>query len=726
MNSREVQRKGWLYRRTFKIREAISWMFCGLLTSFTLITTTYTFVNIEAAMDKTAHDLIHKTQDAIIEEIVSYLKPAMHVSQMGGWLFQPLKVNILDNEMLVAYMLGGLRLYPQTDWIYAADTQGNYIAVGNLPEKRVFAYSPDKPLPHKAMYFLEVIDRRQSPLKNFYRYLDADGKVIAEEHNPKAGEDTYDPRKRAWFKRTHALQTANWSEVYIGWNTTNFMITASSPIFNQQGHIAGILAVDVPLERIGDLLSRQKASLSGINFIINDQGKVIGFPEPGRNIFFKDGVPSIKSLRDMNEPALFKAYEMFQMTHQTQFAFSDDNIDFYAYFTPIPDRFASPWVLAMVAPVDDFVGALKAVNRDVLLIVLFLLAAATLFLIFFSHKISFPIETLVEQINRIRDLDIDEEELAGSSLHEISQMEEALTQMKKGLSAFSKFVPRDLVRSLISGGRAAELGGERKVLAIMFSDIANFTAIAESMTTDQLMGQLSEYLSSLSHIILRNKGTIDKYIGDSIMAFWGAPQDDPNKIYHACRAVLLCYRRHVKMNEEWQSAGKPPLPTRFGLHYGEVVVGNVGSSDRLNYTIIGDSVNLASRLEGANKRYGTHILVSEPVYIAMKDKFLMRPVDIVTVKGKEKSIKIYELLAEQVFDGELRPLDHHATLVALTQAAFDCYLNRHWKQALDIYHSLLAKDPTDHLAALYIERCEHYRKNPPPLEWEGVYHLTEK
>ncbi len=712
--------------RKYKIRAAISFVFCSLLILSTLITTTYTYINIHAVMDGTARDLINKTQNTIINETMAYLKPVMNLSRMGTSLFRSMTEEILDSPMLKEYMLAGLQVYPQSDMVYAADTQGNYISIGNLPEKRVFAYQPDKPLPYNALYFMEIVDRRHGGIKNFFRYLDAQGKVLAEEHNPGKPETIYDPRKREWFKRTLKLNAANWSEVYIGWNTTAFMTTASSPVFNADHQLIGVVAVDLPLERVDTLLSLQKASRSGVNFIIDEKGAVISFPEGGKNLRFINGMPTIKLLKEMNEPTLLKAYDYFKKSHKSQFEFTLDDIDYYAYFMEFPNEFASPWILSMVAPADDFVGPIKETNRDVILITLIILGLSTLFLVVFSHKISYPIETLADQMYRIKNLDLEGEELSGSSLQEISRMEEALTLMKDGIEAFSKFVPKELVRTLVSEGKSAGLGGERKELAILFSDIEGFTTISESMESDKLMVHLSDYLNRLSTIILKNKGTIDKYIGDAIMAFWGAPNEDGDKIYNACHAVLLCSRRLNKMNAEWQKKGRVPLPTRFGLHYGEAIVGNVGSADRLNYTIIGDSVNLASRLEGTNKAYGTHIIVSETIESAMRKKFLMRPLDIVAVKGKEKGIRIFELMAEYSDDPDLQPQDNQATTSTLTYEAFEYYLRRDWDSARELYQTILKLNPTDPVASLFVNRCAEFKAIPPAEIWDGVYHLKVK
>ena len=210
------------------------------------------------------------------------------------------------------------------------------------------------------------------------------------------------------------------------------------------------------------------------------------------------------------------------------------------------------------------------------------------------------------------------------------------------------------------------------------------------------------------------------------MAFWGAPERDEQQVFHACQAVWLCSQRLQEINMEWIKQGKPALVTRFGLHQGEAVVGNVGSADRLNYTVIGDNVNLGSRLESINKVYGTHILVSETVYEKVKDKFLFRIVDVVAVKGKQKGIHIYQMIGKY-HDNVTESVTPQDISVAMkTRVAFEAYLKQKWGDAERFYHELLVENPEDKIAALYLTRIEEFKKNPPDPSWDGVTHLTTK
>ena len=216
--------------------------------------------------------------------------------------------------------------------------------------------------------------------------------------------------------------------------------------------------------------------------------------------------------------------------------------------------------------------------------------------------------------------------------------------MKAGLRSFQKYVPADLVRALLASGAEARLGGERKVLTVLFSDIAGFTGLAEKLDPEKLVDILAEYLEVMSQEIAETGGTVDKYIGDAIMAFWGAPRELPDHSVAACVAAMRMQERLLELREHAEQAGAPPLHMRTGIHSGELIVGNIGSESRLSYTAMGDTVNLSSRLEGLNSFYGTAVLISEATFKAAEQEIVARPLERVSVKGRSKGTLVYELL----------------------------------------------------------------------------------
>tara|TARA_A100000171_G_C2137263_1_gene151321 strand:- start:291 stop:2354 length:2064 start_codon:yes stop_codon:yes gene_type:complete len=687
-------------------------------------------------MEITSLDLINKTQKTIMDDASRYFEPAMSLTSIGAWVKKDYAGSILESQVLRNFLIGSLQSLPQSTLFMASDEHGNFVSVAPLPEKRVFSYIPDKPLPHGSTFVLEVISNSGPTYVEYRAYLDKDGHELDREYRPSIPKELqYDNRERDWYIRTKKLKKPNWSDIYPDWFARRFTLTASTPIFDSEGNFYGAISCDISIESISYLLARQKASRSGLNFILNKSGELVAFPDYEKIFISDDSNQNDKSITNIRlakitdlheEGNLAKAYEIYHSKKTPQFTYIYDDIEYIAYFSNFIGNFSQGWILGMIAPSDDFVGPIRETSRDVMLISIFILILATIVLVIFSHKISYPIETLAVQMRRIRDLDIEHEEMSKSSLEEIADIEEALSLMKEGLASFSKFVPKALVRSLIQSGVEAKLGGERRNLAIMFTDIESFTSISESMDSDSLMNHLSDYLSAMSGIILDHKGTIDKYIGDAIMAFWGAPEEDSRLVINACQAALTCSRRLKILNEDWTKKGKVPFPTRFGLHYGEVIVGNVGSDDRMNYTVIGDSVNLASRLEGANKIYKTEIIVSESVHQEIMDLYLCRPLDIVAVKGREKGIRIYELIAKLSDDPDFAATALEREWSQLTQYAFQSYLNQNWDDAIKLYKEVLEKKSGDPVAKMYIERCEYFKKSPPARDWDGVFHLTTK
>jgi adenylate cyclase len=241
------------------------------------------------------------------------------------------------------------------------------------------------------------------------------------------------------------------------------------------------------------------------------------------------------------------------------------------------------------------------------------------------------------------------------------------------------------------------------------------------MTPEGLVKFLNEYLTAMTDVVFKHDGLLDKYIGDAVMAVWGAPLDQPDHARRACLTALDMLDELHRLQKKWSAEGLPALNIGIGVNAGPMVVGNMGSNRRFNYTVMGDSVNTGSRLEGLNKTYGTNILVSEMTLEKVKEEFLGRELDLVRVKGKDQPVKIYELLSlvkTASADQQALAGDFHDALAE--------YRKRNWAQAREAFQSLLARFPHDGPAKLYLERCETLSKNPPPADWDGVYTMTTK
>lgn len=346
-----------------------------------------------------------------------------------------------------------------------------------------------------------------------------------------------------------------------------------------------------------------------------------------------------------------------------------------------------------------------------------------------GRRIAAPLEMLTRQAEALRELDVSVPAQPPSGIAEVERLGAAMRQMKQALGLFGIYVPRDLVRQLVSRQAEVKLGGERRAISVMFTDVQDFTTIAEGQDPEALMRITSAYFEELTGELLRSHATIDKYIGDAVMALWNAPRRDLAHAMHACSGTLRA--RHVTelLAKQFQARGWPALHTRFGLHSGWAVVGNVGSSDRMSYTAIGNVVNLASRLEGLNKFYGTQILVSEATQRGAGHAFVFRPVDLVVPKGAREPFEIHELVGlSAAHDPADAPLLADPAIVAGLPAWQEMMLAYRAGQfeAAEAALRRAARPEGDALAATYAGRLARLRAEPPGPDWTPAIHFDEK
>ncbi|MCK6575270.1 hypothetical protein L6V77_29740 [Myxococcota bacterium] len=401
--------------------------------------------------------------------------------------------------------------------------------------------------------------------------------------------------------------------------------------------------------------------------------------------------------------------------------YSDEWGTWQSAYSPI---YARDGRLEAIVGVDISAAKIAASERAALM-VLFIVAVlitvpVALLGLLLSSRIVRPLNELEEAMARVRELNLDQNVALESRFREIVRMRDAVNAMKSGLRSFSKYVPTELVRELIREGNEATLGGRRAELTIFFSDIEGFTTLAEATTPEGLAADLADYFALMTGTILEAGGTVDKYIGDAVMAFWGAPSPRPDHAVSAVRTALLLRRKLDALNVDRVREGRPPINTRIGLATGEVIVGNFGYENRLNYTVMGDTVNLASRLEGLNKYVGTAALTNEATARATADTVVSRLLGTVAVKGKKEGVRIYEPLAA---GADAVPL---APRVEAWNAAVERYLARDFEAALPTFEAWLAVEPDDEPAARLADQCRAFVAEPPGPEWTGTVIMDAK
>jgi adenylate cyclase len=327
-----------------------------------------------------------------------------------------------------------------------------------------------------------------------------------------------------------------------------------------------------------------------------------------------------------------------------------------------------------------------------------------------------PLNAVARDLERVGRFELSPGPSPSSFVKEIAVVGTAVDRMKAGLRSFSHYAPTEIVRDLLAHGEEARRGGENRRLTIQFSDVEGYTRIGELMEPGELVGHIGEYLEAMTAILRDEQATIDKYLGDGILAFFNAPHDVADHVARACRAAIRSQERLRELGVEWALAGKPVLRARIGFHVGEVLVGNIGTRYRFEYTVVGDAVNVASRLESINKLYGTSILASEEVRQAAGSDFEWRTVDLVAVVGRERGTLVCELLGERgaVAPGILRARDVY-------EAALDAYLAGRFTAAAAGFREAAALRPHDLAAVELGRRAEALAREPLPDDWDGVY-----
>ena len=296
----------------------------------------------------------------------------------------------------------------------------------------------------------------------------------------------------------------------------------------------------------------------------------------------------------------------------------------------------------------------------------------------------------------------------------------------------SKYLSPQLYNMLFSGFETTGAASSRKRLTIFFSDLVGFTRLSDKLQPEELTEMLNFYLTEMSNIALESGGTIDKYIGDAIVAFYGAPAPVDEHEYWSCLTAVKMQERLAELREKWQSEGDRwpeivhNMQNRIGINTGKLVTGNMGSTMRMNYTMMGDTVNLAARLEASAKQYGIYIQVAEETYKACKDRFIWRDLDYVIVMGKTEPAQVFELIAEK----EKMPKGYDKLLPAYNEA-LELYRNQSWEKAIDAFKASneledMFPGRKTNPSQIYIPRCEHYKDNPPGDNWDGSWALTKK
>jgi adenylate cyclase len=617
---------------------------------------------------------------------------------------------------------------PQVYSLYTGFANGDFFQVISLVTRPEVATLLGAPLDTR--FALRRISHAGNTRTETWRYLDQAGRPVGTSDGKPA---EYDPRVRPWYKAALGSDGPVMTDLYVFTSTRDLGLTVARQV---PGHVPGVFGADMTLDSLSRFLRAEKIGETGFAFLFDGDGRLLAYPDPqkvARAAAGPDGKETLvrSTVQDLDDPVARAVFQSFVENGRGPLAQRRLDVDGEPYLVQVlaQSELGSGWTyLALASRVDEFTGPMARTRNQSLLFALALLAVGIPLMVLAVGRVSRSLRQLTAEADRIRNLDLDSTALVHSRIEEVARLGDAVASMRAALNSFSRYLPRSLVHQFMSSGKDPVLGGERRELTLLFTDVENFTPISENLAPEDLMGCMSEYFQAVGQAILDSGGTIDKFIGDAVMAFWNAPVPSEDHVERACAAALRLSRASESLNCCHLDNGKPVLRTRVGLHVGQAVVGNVGATDRMNYTALGSTVNLASRLEGMNKYYATHILASRDVRERARKNFLFRSVDVVVPKGASEPLAVYELVGAMPQSpypdvAAPRPM---LGFCSRWERAITLYRTVQWDKALAEFTAMHEAAPNDTLAAMYRQRTRRLLENKPGKDWKAIQRFKFK
>jgi len=531
---------------------------------------------------------------------------------------------------------------PQMDSIYIGFENGGWLQMRLLSElndeqrERLRATMAGADI---AINLVRPTEGGELPMRRIFE--DREGDKVGQLDLWKYG---YDPRTRFWYRTTMATDRPFISSPYLAFTIAAPVITVSAPL---RGKVRGVLAADLKLDNFSKFVQAQRPGEHGIVLIFDSTGSLIAHPDFQQLIREALTDPSrrrLPNISDIKSGVAAAVWQSWRSGDRYEGDIHDPqgrNYLFRLAKFPLGEHHKAN--ILMLADQQDFVQSVRKLQFTAL--ILALVAGATFVPLswIFGGRMSRSLKAITEQAAKLQNLAAPDPSAVTSNVKEIHELGSTVNLAQRAIWSFARFVPKEIVRRVIDSSISTELGGIRQEITVLFTDVQGFTTIAESADPDVLMHQTSRYFSALTEAFIAEGGTVDKFIGDAAMVFWNAPNPQPDHVERACRAALAGKAASEKLNSQFLSEGLKSFSTRFGIHVGEAVVGNLGSTERMNYTALGNTVNLASRLEGLNKQFGTTILVSQAVYSRVEHLFSFKAFASVTAKGMTKETRVFEL-----------------------------------------------------------------------------------
>lgn len=619
-------------------------------------------------------------------------------------VFTPKTGADVDTERL-RQLAGVLDRHPAVDAAFAGYPDGHFVYAG-----RTEAYSPAQReefhIPPGDPIVLRVISGEGAARREVWHFVAGDG------HVSQTYERTtdFDPRRRPWY--TAALQTGQ-SQVTapyrFAWSNEPG-VSVGVPV-----KAGGVLGFDASLGTLSRLLVQYKVSPNAIIILATSGSDVFIETRPCDLNTDDTCLSGDEIVRATLKKAATEAGGQ-PLQRDVELA----GRPYKLIVHPIPPIYGRGFAVAAAVPIAELTVTSSALIERAAWVGGIAVGLAILAVLLVSFVLSRSMSRLAAKTQRIRDLDFSDQVPVTSRITEVLRLSEAVERMREGLEVFGHYVSKNLVRQIMRSPASAGVGGERRDVTVMFTDIEGFSRLSEDIAPELLTSRLSRYFEALGAAITANRGMIDKYIGDSVMAFWNAPEPDPDHVFHACRAALQAAEASRNLAAKWRKRGRPGFRTRFGLHAGPAVVGNVGARERINYTLVGAVANQASRLEGLNKIYGTDILASGEVAGRTAERIVWRPIDRIVAAGMTEAMEIFEPLCEAAMAAEQAPF------MERWLAGREAYLEGRFDEAVERFKAAAALRRGDGPCRVLIARCTEFASSGLPAGWDGAWHFDVK
>ena len=685
-----------IFARKLRLRPSILTLFVLLTVPvfFTIIAVNY--VSNDTIARSNAEELVERFRIDAVENIQNVFDPIKSLVRSASVVGDQQPDFYSDNRSL-KYLLSILLHNEKIVSVYAGMADGSFRQARRIdPTVEI----QGKPPPEGVKYAYRWIEPpKESTPVDHYAFLDANEKELARSDQA----TTYDPRTRFWYRftaREDSLVITD-PDVFAALGLIGFTVAAP---FHADGKIAGIAAIDLTLDGLSEYLAERKISPGTLSYILDHQGRVIANSERAKTYTNENGQVELQHITSLGNELPAIAFSSRPHQNETLFSFAHAGQRYVASLSTLPPQFGKRWQLFIVTPLRDFTSPFERNNNSLLVLGLIAIALQILVIYFLSTVISSPLEKLALKVAKIEELSGENLPPLESPIREVSSLSKAIDTLDTAIKSFAAFVPVGLVKQLLGSDQKLELGGHSRFLTVFFSDLEAFSTLSEELPSQDLLLRVSAYLELVTKAVAEEAGTIDKFIGDGVMAFWGAPALLDDHAWHACVAALRIQRGMNVLNDRWNEQELKPLNIRIGIHSDAVLVGNLGSKERMAYTVIGDGVNVAARLEGINKEFGTRICISHSVFKEAGERLCVRPIDDVTVKGRRAKIPIYELLGVFGVDLEFEPDSKTIRLCKLTRRAYEALAREEFDLALERYNEVLAEFPKDTVALELIRR----------------------